>query len=502
MVNVLETLALTGQSRVFFARNLAGPSTEMVYKGAARSGGLTWDNGTLTPVRIPSPNRYDQFVLAEIIQGQQDLPQLPIMFRYPRTVSELLEIHRTRCPIDLEVHWGKCSRPDDYLDGWVKDGKIIMVDDAHPLNYSTDDLGTFDADGQASPNETENFTGTDLYEVVALQPALQAGDEITDPIIAVSICDSISCGSCGVPSDGCERVFALTSGVSGSPGLPLEIIFTADKGLNYSQTNITSAALGDVGQDMACVGSNLMVITDADEHHFADLDDIINGVEVWTLVSTGYVGAGTPNAIFSLARDKTWIAADAGFIYFSTDITASVTAQTNGDVTSEDLNDIHGNESIVVAVGANNAVLVTESEGAAWSSITGPSVGVALTSVEVISELVWFIGNANGDLFFTENGGITFTQKEFAGDGDAVSILDIEFVNRRVGYMAHGQRVFRTWNGGNDWVLEPQNTTFQMPTNTVINSIGVCKSEANLYFAGGANVADGVLIKGAATNVT
>ena len=495
-------LALTGQSRVFFAPNLAGPSTQPAYKGRARSQGLTWSNGALTPVRIPSAARYDEFDLATIIQGQQDLPQLPIMFRYPRTLSELLSLFRTRCPIDLEIHWGKCERPDDYLNGWFKDGKIIMIDSAFPLDYSTDDLGTFDGDGQAAPNETVNFTGTDLYELVALQPALQAGDEITDPIIAVSVCDSISCGSCGVPSDGCEKVFALTSGVTGSPGLPLEIIFTANKGLTYSQTNITSAALGAVGQDMACVGSNLMVITDGDEHHYADLDDIINGVEVWVLVNTGYVAAGTPNAIFSLSRDKTWIAADAGYIYFSSDITSSVTPQTAGDITAEDLNDIHGNGSIIVAVGDNNTVLISESEGAAWSSITGPSVGNALTAVEVISELVWFVGDDQGDLFFTENGGISWTQLEFAGDGDAVAIADIEFVNRRVGYMAHGTRILRTWNGGHDWVLEPQNTTFSMPANTVINSIGVCKSDANLYFAGGANAADGVLIKGAPTNVS
>ena len=155
-------LALTGQSRVFFARNLAGHSTEPSYKGRARSQGLTWSNGGLTPVRIPSRDRYDHFVLAEMIQGQQDLPQLPIMFRYPRALSELLEIFRIRCPIDIEIHWGKCERPDDYLNGWVKDGKIVMIDEAHPLDYSTDDLGTFDADGQASPNETVNFTGTDL----------------------------------------------------------------------------------------------------------------------------------------------------------------------------------------------------------------------------------------------------------------------------------------------------------------------------------------------------
>ncbi|MEE8360814.1 MAG: hypothetical protein V3R71_01600 [Gemmatimonadales bacterium] len=491
-------IGLTGQSRVFFTRDLAGPANRPSYKGRARSQGISWSNGDLSPVRIPSRDRYDQFDIVEVIQGQQGLPQLPIMFRYARSLSELLDIFRIRCPIDLEVHFGKCERPDDYLAGWVKDGKIVMVDQAYPLDYGTDDLGAFDGDDQAVINETMGFTGVDLYEVVALQPALQAGDEITDPIIAVSICDSISCGSCGIPSDGCEKVFALTSGVSGSPGLPLEIIFTSDKGANYSATNITSAGLGEAGNDMTCVGSNLMVVTDADQHHYADIQDIIDGVETWTVIAVGYVAAGTPNAIFSLGREKTWIAADAGFIYFSADITTSVTPQTEGGITSENLNDIHGDSEIVIAVGDSNTVLITESDGAAWTSITGPSVGNDLTSIEVITKLVWFIGDSNGDLWYTINGGVTWTQKAFPNDGDGSAVADIEFVNRRIGYMAHGTELLRTFNGGSDWVVEPQNSTFIFPTNTVLNSIGVCKSDANLYFAGGADGADGVLVKGAA----
>ncbi len=492
-----DVIQKTSNSRVFLTTNRAGPANKPEFRGSSAAQGFTWPQGDLTPIRVPSDSRYGEFVIKDIIQGQRGLPQLPVIFRSGAGASDIFEKVKRACPLDLELHFGVCANPSDFATGW-HDGHILVVEAAHFTDYSTDILGALDADQNAPADETAVFTGLDAYQITALQTSEVAGTEVTDPIIAIVICDHVNCGSCGEPSDGCERVFALTSGVAGSPGLPLEIIFSNDKGLTWSETSVGSAGVGDVGVEMICVGTNMMVITDQDEHHWANLDDIILGTEVWAVVTTGYVAAGSPIAAFSLSASKTWICGDGGYIYFSEDITTSVTPQTAGDVTTEDLADIHGNADVLVAVGANNAVLVSESEGAAWTLITGPAVGIALTAVEVLTDLIWLVGDTTGNLWYTQNGGVSWTQKAFPGDGDGEDVMAIEFVNRKVGYMAQGQRILRSIDGGYSWVVSPEDTNHIFPTNTVLNAIGICTGNPNLYFAGGADGADGVIVKAAA----
>jgi hypothetical protein len=78
-------------------------------------------------------------------------------------------------------------------------------------------------------------------------------------------------------------------------------------------------------------------------------------------VATGFVATKTPNAIFSAGRAFTWIVANGGYIYFSSDVTAGVTVQTAGSVTVQNLDGIHGTDELnITAVGASNAVLNTE----------------------------------------------------------------------------------------------------------------------------------------------
>ena len=481
-------------SRVFITKNRAGPANSPAYRGRSAAQGFTWPQGAVTPIRVPSDSLYGDFDIADKIKGARDLPVLPILFRDDLGASDIFELVRIGCPSDVEVHFGNCRNPADFLTGW-HDGHILVVENADITDYSTGVLGAIDDGVEAVVDETATFTGSDAYQIVTLQPSAQAEAEVTDLIIAVVICDSISCGSCGVPSDGCEKVFALTSGVAGSPGLALEIIWTATKGAPYSATNIDSAGLGDAGVALACVGERLVAVTDQDAYHYEDIQDIIDGVDVWTQVTAGFVAAGSPNALVSVGRNKTWFAGDGGYVYISTDITAGVTVQTAGDVTAQNLNDIHCADGVLVAVGASNTVLVSQNEGESWSTVTGPAVGVDLISVEVISENVWFVGDADGDLWYTLDAGVNWTQKTITGATGTADVEDIAFVNQKVGYLARGTEVYRTIDGGFSWILSPEDNTFSFPTNTLISSIAVCSSQPNLYFAGGANTTDGVLVK-------
>ena len=249
--------------------------------------------------------------------------------------------------------------------------------------------------------------------------------------------------------------------------------------------------------------ANVIVVSNASQSlHWADTSDILDGIETWAEVTTGFDASGPPNAITTIANDRTWIAGDAGRIYFAADPTSSVTEQADGSQTSEDLAAIHAfDRNNVIAVGANNALLATTNGGTSWSLIVGPAVGVDLNAIWMRSTFEWLVGTANGRLYYTTNSGVTWTEKSFPGS-TAGQVRDIKFASRNVGYMAHETatpvaRVLRTIDGGFSWNVLPEEAGLTIPAADRFNKIAACVDDVNVAFAAGLadNATDGVAIK-------
>ncbi|KKL52906.1 hypothetical protein LCGC14_2280760, partial [marine sediment metagenome] len=119
------TPQITAQSRVFTFEDSAGPASEPVYQGAARAMGVSWPQGDITPIRLPSGDRYGDFVIKRTIVGQRGLPSLPLQFRMLEDLSAVLGLVRKGCPIDIQVHFGACQQPTDFNGGW---DKIIVLE--------------------------------------------------------------------------------------------------------------------------------------------------------------------------------------------------------------------------------------------------------------------------------------------------------------------------------------------------------------------------------------
>lgn len=489
----------TPNSRVFVIEDGAGPANAPQYLGAARAGGLDFSLGDVTPLRAPSPNRFGEFDVIDVVRGTEGLPTLPIDMYLDKDLSTFLAIANKKCPIDVHVNFGDCEQPDDFDGGY---SRKFVIELAHPTNYSTTELGTISDDGDQPITETLNVSGERVYQVKLLVGEELAGTELTDEVVDVLIPDRLTCGACGVPSDGCQVMFALQGPVAGSPGLPSELIYSQDGGDTWAETNITTLGLAEAGSAMASVGLNIVVISNAsDSLHYAPLADILAGTEAWAEVTTGFNVSGSPNAISSVSNTKTWIAGDGGYIYFSDDVTAGVVEQHSGTLTSENLNAIHAlNARDVVAVGANNAVLVTSNGGDTWSLVTGPAAGVAINTVFMRSTLEWVVGLANGTLYYTRNGGTSWTAKAFNGSG-AGQVRDVLFTSRNVGYMAHDTaapagRILRTTNGGHTWQVLPEAQGLTIPANDRVNALAVCE-DVNICLGGGLgdNGTDGFLVK-------
>ncbi len=488
-------------TRVFTIEDRAGPAQMPVYQGQARAMGPSWDLGDRTPIREPDPDRYGAFIIVDAIKAERGLPTLSIEARYQFTISEFLRIARRSCPLDAQVHIGECQDPRDFNGGW---DKILVLENADISTWSAGELGALEQGEDAVVNETIDLNAFDLYEIKQILFSELAATQVTGNVIDVVICDSVQCGVCGIPSTGCQTFFAITENQVGSPGLPPEIIFSEDAGVTIGQTNVTTLAVNEDPSAMACAGINLVVISNDDcGIHYAPIADILDGTETWTRVVTGLVCPnGEPNAIFTIGSAFVWIVGDGGNIYFSADITGGVTVQNAGIATTEDLQAIHGwDENNVVAVGNNNAVVFT-TDGENWGSVTGPNPATVLNTIWMRSEREWFVGDAGGQLWYTRDSGLTWTEKTFPGSG-AGQVRYVSFATPTVGYMAHDTaavagRILRTIDGGNSWYVLPEGTT-TLPANDRINAIAVSGECPNDLYAGGLgeNAVDGFLVKGA-----
>lgn len=494
----------TGFSRLFLLEQRAGPEIPPGYQGFWKAGSLTWDQGDVTLVRKPSDTQYDQFDVIGKIIGAPGQPTMDITGLFPLDVrSTFLKLARRGCDNDIQIHIGDCQDPKDFNLGWTK---ILNIDAARPTSYSTEDLGALDAEDRALVHETLPIVGEDAYEIVRINFSRQADIQLTREALDVVICDSINCGLCGLPSDGVSKIFALETQSAGSPGANAQIVATSDGGLNWVESTIGSLAANQTANRISCVGVYLVAVSDAsDSLHYALITDVLRGgvSGAWAQVTTGFVATKGPRAIFSLGSTLTWMVGEGGYIYFTSDPTAGVTTQEVGSLTIGNLNAIHGFDSQnLVTVGDGNIVLYS-TNGTSWSAAPGggPVVGVNLNTVYMRTKLEWWVGAANGRLYYTLNQGLTWREKLFPGAGSG-AVRDIIFVTRTVGYLAFdgatgGGKILRTISGGNTWYVAPEGTGV-IPSNTRINQLAGSKDDVNVMFGAGlaSNGTDGILVKG------
>lgn len=493
----------TGYSRLFLLEQLAGPETAPAYQDFWKAGGITYDQGDVTIVRKPSDSAYDRFDSIGKIIGAPGNPQIDLTSFLPLDQkSKMLQLALRGCDNDVHIHFGNCQDPKDFNGGWTK---IFIMEKARPTSYSTEDLGALDADERALIHETLPITGESFYEVFKIGLARQADIQLTREAMDVAIVDSINCGQCGLPSDGTNKVFVLEAYAAGSPGANAQIVATANGGRTWVESTISS--LGATQSARRLIGSGVYLVAisdDSDSIHYALLSAVLAGVgTAWNSQASGFVATKGPRAGFSLGSTLNWFVGEGGYIYSTNDVTSAVTVQDAGSLTISNLNDIHGYDpSRLVAVGDGNIVLYTTNGGASWAAAPGggPAFGVNLNCVFMRSDLEWWVGGANGRLYYTRDGGTTWVEKAFPGNGTG-NVRDIQFSTRNVGYLSHdgasgGGRVLRTISGGNSWYVAPEGVG-TIPANSRINQLAVTVNDVNLVYGAGIQANnDGILVKG------
>jgi len=503
MANIGYTPATGGFARTFIIDGRARPDHVPVYKACMKVGGPSQDFGDVEDIECPDPNNYNQWETVGEIQGAIGRATADVMSRYASDEeSLLLAIAKRRCSVDVQVHFGKCTDPSAFNTFT----KAIVFENALFTNWSSDELGTLGSDENAAINETASMSGRTIYEILPMTFSERCADVIANPVVDVVICDTATCAGdgCEQESNGCEKIFALSDSGTGSPGTGPDVIWSEDGGASCNSDEITSMSDSESGDAIACFGDNVVVYShDTDSGHYKGKAEIwaaeFGG---WTEIATGIVAAGSPLDAWSTG-DYVFVVGDGGYVYGTDDPTTGVDVLDAGVATAQNLNAVHALDSTeAVAVGAANAVIYT-TDGTTWTAVTGPNVGVALNCVWIKTEGEWFVGCADGTLWYTVNTGEDWAQITLPGQGSLTAITDIQFPSDSVGFLSATYagpvgRIYRSYNGGYSWQVAPESVG-SLPAADLIAAIATCEEDVNFVVGVGTadNGTDGFMVTGA-----
>lgn len=491
------SLAKSGQFRVFVQQAGSSPVNPYVYVGCLSLGGFQQDLGTGDPIYCPSSEVRGAYDIVDTTTPPPALPTTDITQHMDRTLQDFWwDLRRRRCKFNMVVVGSNCAAPDDINDFQSK----ILAKSVALTAFNTGAFNTLDADAVIDITGSLQIGAFDRFLPMTFGEKADTSvfAEALDGIFA----DKIQCGDCGDPSDGAQKLYVLTSTIAASPALSSQLVHSKNGGGTWATDDITTLAT-KAGSALAQVGTRIVVVSQTDlAHHYKQQSTLDAGTSgSWSRVSAGYVASKGPNAIWSKSPSETYVAAQGGYIYFMANPATAVTVLTDGSVTVQNLNDIRGKGRTIVAVGASNAVVLSENGGSTWSLVTGPAVGVALNTVEVVTPSIWFVGAANGKSFYTTNKGASWTEN--TPDSAITAVDSIRFVDEMVGYMAvetsGNPRIYRTSDNGYSWHYDSSYVAGVPTTASRYNFVVPAPNNYNVVLAGGIKSVgtDGIIVQGA-----
>ena len=470
-------------------------------------------SGGITAINVPDPNRFGRFKQIGRTRAAADMPSgsLEVMAKKGTLPFQLGDLN---CPFNVYEVAGQCKTPSDWTAGWTDYVQIYSFAEATDV-----DMGDRTAfDGDDGEKETLSLSIDKIYAVAPIAFGIVAASEVIHKVMDATYGTAVQCGNCGPANDGTKRIYAVMANQGGaSPGLPASIVYSLDAGSTWNSQAI-DGVLSDIPTQIEVVGIYLVVLAPNSSNSksalfVAELNGDTGAPGSFSKVQTGFVTSKYANDMYVANAREIYFAADGGYIYKSSDITAGIDRTlAAGDATLQNLDRIHGQESVIVAVGANGAIVKSTTRGETWAATGASPLGVSGgTAVQVMTSNDFHIGSDTGHMYYTLNGGATWSTTSIAGSGTG-SITDIIFATDEVGYVSRTLSsvayLYSTWNGGANWVSAGAPRLLSWPSFVSVQRIAVpIDSDAtvganNIIIAGLAtgNV-DGMLLIGKASTL-
>jgi hypothetical protein len=454
-------------------------------------GGVTQSFGDREAIYCQDPYRIGRFKVIGFTESPAEPVETTLDARFPiEARSILVQAARAQAPVDVHVHMWAVGANPTIFNTWRK--KIIF-EGARLSSLDIDELGSHDEDTVV--NHTVDLTADDWYELLPPVFTERGSAVTTAPIVGTSLFYN---GKHELPPR--ERVLALavTSVLSGSPVGNPDLLYSLDQGTTWYASDIDTISSSSTSSPLAgvtVIGDYVAVASSNSVNyglHFVRWDGLTSvSAPSWSHVQTGFVATKLPKAIFSLGSIG-FIAATGGYVYKVTDVPSGATVMTAGSATTQDLLCVSAlDENVVVVGGAANTVLIC-TDGENFSAVTGPAVGADITAVAALSATTFIVGTSTGRLFYTTNGGVSWTEKGFAGAGAANSeVTSLTFPTRMVGYMAYNSAtaasLFMSTDGGFSWDAVPSAGVLSYTTGYL--SLASLRDDPNIVLAGGPNEA-------------
>jgi photosystem II stability/assembly factor-like uncharacterized protein len=471
--NKLSAPARNDYSRLFIFRDGIFKGTAAEYLNCVGMDGLSQDRGDVTPVECPSPYEYGAFV--EVGQIPGELSRMTTTVTGQMSAYELdtfYDLFIRNCAFDLHLHFGSCTSPDAFN----QFDKALIFENVLASSFSTDPLVALASGDRAVITNSMDISIGNFYTALNPKYTVAASTLTTDTgIVGVSVCDQRSCGECDDPSNGCEKLVAVSDDGN--------VYWSRDGGSNWATFAITdgedtpaspTAVIG-----ATCYGSSYVVVESNGDVWLGSLSEIFagNDPDFLTVDSTA---TGTLTAV-DAARGFSVMVGSSGTIILLTG-TQTFTKVGTG-ATASNLAAVHiGPDGTIVAGGASGAVIYS-TDGELWYTVqTAPSAN-AITSVLAKSERNWIVTDSAGGMFVTSDAGRSWSSVSYKlGASDPVT--DIQLATTHILYLVAGTALFRSIDGGSTWIEEP-NSQLSFPTNGGLNVVATCTFNPNFTLTGG-----------------
>lgn len=465
------------------------------------------ESGSFTPAWAPDPSNAKRFKLISRMASAPDLPTATIMF-YEKHGVLPRQLFKS-CPFSFYEVTGTCMDLSDLYNGvtdYLMVYSLAMVD-----SKNLGDRVSMDSDNLIG--DELSLSLSDIYPVGPLGFGDNALTLVDREVLDVVYGNRSLCGNCGPENDGSKWLYAITRSSGGSPGLPSEVVYSTDGGQTWNQTTVTGIGANEDPCTIEIVGNKLIVLSPTagsatqGGYYWAEIDADTGAPGTWTKVTSGFVASAQPRDMFVLSPREVFFCGDAGYIYKATDITSGVSVLNAAAATTQNLTRINGSEDVLVAVGAAGTVVRSINRGSTFAVTQAAPTVSGLQALQVFTQKRIWVGSVNGYIWYTMDGGKTWSKKGFSGEGTG-QVFDILFPTEEIGYMLHGNatptaRLFITLDGGASWV----NSTWRVvgwPTFNYAKRIAVpvvddsAVNVNNVAIAGVTSANDGVLLLGIA----
>lgn len=473
----------------------AGPNTAVEFLGCHAITTVTKPRGNNTLNHCPDPVNPGKYIVSSKTKAAPGL----VTFSIETKIYKLFDfLENLKCPVPIIAQAVSCS-PKNLFSNW--DRAFVF------LNSDNVQEGISNLLTMTDENEVMQSFDMEADDMLRLAP-LRIGRDLdiaeTQALNSIFACDVDSCaGSCGNAHEQCDTMYAVSDAVNASASGRANLWTLSNNNWSVAEADPFGTSENIIGGGCFALSRSTRRIvvfrgtTDAGNPAEAAYTD--DGGVTWTTVSFGSDNGefvSSPKAVAVLDANNIWVGTDSGRIYFSNDGGSSFTVQENQGIHSAKWNVIQMLDARNGFAGGDaDVIAVTSDGGQVWSQVNATGSGDDIVAGAMIDINTIWVGTSGGELFYSNDGGVTWTERTgFAGSGIGM-VDDILFLNNQVGYvsMRNGSNlstILTTRTGGYNWE-EVESTG---GTNIGINKLLSCGLH-KLYAVGEASGGKPVIYK-------